>query len=33
MPALHRAIAFVKMDEVAVLVAEELHFDDGGPGR
>ena len=27
MPALDRAIAFEKMDEVAVRVAQELHFD------
>ena len=27
MPALHGAIALVQMDDVAVLVAENLHFD------
>ena len=27
MPPLHRAIALEQMDEVAVLVAEQLHFD------
>ena len=27
MPPLHRAIAFEQMHQVAVLVAEELHFD------
>ena len=30
MPALHRAIALEQMDEVAVLVAEQLHFDVPG---
>ena len=27
MPALHRAVALVEVDEVAVLVAEDLHLD------
>ena len=27
MPALHRAIAFPQVDEIAVLIAEDLHFD------
>ena len=31
MPALHGAIAFVEMDEIAMLVAEELHFEMAGP--
>ena len=32
MPPLHRAIAFPQVDEVAVPVAEDLHFDVLGPG-
>ncbi len=27
MPPLHRAIAFEQVDQIAVLVAEQLHFD------
>ena len=30
MPALQRAIALEEMDQVAVLVAEQLHFDVAG---
>ena len=30
MPALHRAIALEEVDEIAVLVAEQLHFDVRG---
>ena len=29
--ALHRAVALVEMDDVAVLVAEDLHLDMAGP--
>ena len=32
MAALHRAVALEEVDEVAVLVAEELHLDVAGPG-